>query len=452
MRILSIGFPLPNVAIDNYSALTAASYNDYDALVIDPASITRDVNDLLTGVKTFDAQDERPVLNAPTTATTMGATDQLRRRADETSRLLEAGGLVVVLGRPDATIGGLLGFEGCDRYHWLPAPAGLAWGPPFLKAAEGKTVRIAAEQHPFSEVLREHRKDVAYRAMFDDRQAEVRRHGRVIAKGGAGIPIGVEFSVLGGLVTFIPAFTETAGSNRTALAQAIVDACRRLSGSDFLAEAPYWVRSMALPGLEQVEAELEEAQAEADEAVAHVTAVRERHDGLARHRRLVWEDGQPFAQAVAEALRLIGFTVTSAPLEPLLIESDGVTAFVELESDRDQVVEWPYVRLQRRLEEHLLKHGTAPKGIVIANGHREKDPEQREEELSEPLRIACENYRYSLLTGRTLFALLRRVLGGADDSTLLGLRRRMMSGSGHLSLEALLGEATEETSDAGPIF
>ena len=81
MRILSIGFPLPNVAIDNYSALTAASYNDYDVLVIDQASITRDVNDLLTGTKTFDAQDGRPVLNAPTTATTVSATDQLRRRA-----------------------------------------------------------------------------------------------------------------------------------------------------------------------------------------------------------------------------------------------------------------------------------------------------------------------------------------------------------------------------------
>lgn len=452
MRILSIGYPLPNVVIDNYSALTAPSYNDYDVLVIDPASITRDVNALLSDEKQFDGQDSRPVLNAPTTATTVSATDQLRRRADETTRLLESGGLVIVLARPDATLGGLLGFEGLDRYHWLPAPAGLAWGPPFLKAAEGKTVRIAAEQHPFAEVLRENRKDVTYRAMFDDRQAELRRHGRTIARGGAGIPIGVEFSVLGGLVTFIPVLSESPGANRSNLAQAIVDACRRLSGSEYLSEAPFWVRSMALPGLEQVEAELEEAEAKADEANAHVTAVRERHDDLARHRRLLWEDGQPFAQAVTEALRMLGFTVTSAPQEPVVVESEGAVAFVELESDRDQVVEWPYVRLQRRLEEHLLKHGTAPKGIVLANGYREKDPDQREAELSDPLRNACENYRYALLTSRTLFEFVRRVLGGADEATLLGLRRRIMSGSGYLSLEALLGEATEERSDAGPIF
>ena len=184
----------------------------------------------------------------------------------------------------------------------------------------------------------------------------------------------------------------------------------------------------------------------------HVAAVRERHDDLARHRRLLWEDGQPFAQAVTEALRMVGFTVSSDPLEPMVVESEGVAAFVELESDRDQVVEWPYVRLQRRLEEHLLKQGSALKGIVIANGFREKDPDQRAGELSEPLRIACENYRYALVTTRTLFEVVKRVLGGADEAALLGLRRRLMSGSGLLTLELLLGEASEQTTDAGPIF
>ncbi len=452
MRVLSIGFPLPNVAIDNYSALSAPSYSDYDVLIVDPASITRDVHDLLTDVRNFEAQDDRPVLNSPTTSTSVSAADQLRRRLDETTRLLENGGLVVVFGRPDATTAGLLGFEGCDRYHWLPAPAGLAWGPPFVRAAEGKTVRIVAEQHPFAEVLREHRKEAGYRAMFDDRQAAIRTHGRTIASGGSRVPIAMEFEVLGGRVTFIPVLSEATGTNRTALAQDIVDACRRLSGSDFLAEAPYWTRSVALPGLEQVEAELEEAETAANEATARLTAVRERQDELARHRRLLWEDGAPFAQAATEALRMLGFSVTSTSPDPLVVESDGVSAFVEIESSREQVVEWPYVRLQRRIEEHLLKTGSAPKGMVIANGFRMTEPDQRSEETSEPLRIACENYRFGLVTARDVFELVRRVLGGADEATLLGLRRRIMAGKGHLTLERLLGEVGEETPDAGPIF
>ena len=452
MRILSIGCPLPNVAVDNYNPLTAPSYNDYDALVIDPLSITRAARDLAEEGTEFQAFDDRPILNAPTSATAVSAADQLRRRADETRRLLESGGLVIVLARPDAIQGGILGFEGLDRYHWLPAPGGIAWGPPYLKPAEGKTVRIAYEDHPFAAVLREFRKDVGYRAIFDDRQAEVRRAGRVVAVGGSGVPIAMDFSVLGGRVVFLPVLAESPYANRGELAQAIVDACVRLSGAEFAAEAPFWSRAQALPGLEQLEAELEEAEAAASESKAHVDAVRERHDTLARHRRLLWEDGQVFQSAVVEALRLLGFAVEHTAGEPITLEHEGTKAFVEVESARDQVVEWPYIRLQRRLEERLLQQSEQLKGIIIANGYREKDPEDREDELSNPLKIAAENYGYSLLTTRTLFELIKRTLAGADDATLLSIRRRITNGAGHLTTQALLGETSEEPKESGPIF
>jgi len=453
LRILSIGYPLPNVAIDNYNALTAPSYNDYDGLLIDPASITRAAKDLAEEGTDYEAFDGRPILNAPTSASAVGAADQLRRRADETRRLLENGGLVVVFARPDAVQGGVLGFEGLDRYHWLPAPGGLSWGPPYLKPAEGKTVRISGlDEHPFTAVLREFRNDVGYRAMFDERQAEVRRTGRVLATGGAGIPIAVEFPVLGGRVLFIPMIAESPYADRSKLAQAIAEAFVRHSGSDYGADAPYWAKAQALPGLEQMEAELEEADAAAIEAKSRLEAVHERHDTLARHRRLLWEDGQPFAGAVVEALRLLGFAVEHTQGEPISLEHEGTKAFLEVESAREQCVEWPYIRLQRRLEDHLLKQGELLKGIVIANGFRGKNPDEREEELSAPLKAACENYRYSLLSTRTLFELVRRALGGADEATLLGLRRRIMQGAGLLTAETLTGESTEEAESRGPIF
>ena len=68
MRLLAIGYPLPSPEVDNYNVLTAPSYFDYDALVVDPASITRVVGQLLDGSETFEAHDGRPVVNAPTTA------------------------------------------------------------------------------------------------------------------------------------------------------------------------------------------------------------------------------------------------------------------------------------------------------------------------------------------------------------------------------------------------
>jgi hypothetical protein len=452
MRLLVIGFPLPNVDIDNYSVLTAPSYSDYDAVCVDPASITRSVRELVEDGREFEAFDGRPVLNAPTSASAVSGADQVRRRAEETRRLLDTGGTVIVFGRPDATQNGLQGFEGCDRYSWLPAPAGLSWGPPYLRAAEGKTVRIVAEDHPTAGLLREARSAIGYRATFDDRQPEVRRAGRVIATGGSGLPIAMEFALGPGRIVFLPALNDDATSGRADFAQGLVDAARRLDAHAEPGSAPYWVRSLPVPGLEQVEAELEEAETAAVEASAHAAAVRERHDDLARHRRLLWEDGAPVVQAVADAFRMLGFAVTGGAGEPLQMASEGNTAFLEVESSREQVVEWPYVRLQRRLEANMLSGGGERKGVVVANGFRDIEPSARVAPLSTPLELACQNYHYALLSGETLFALVQRVLGGADEATLTAARRRIMSGAGLLTTEAALGEVGEGTPDHGPIF
>ena len=439
MRLLVIGFPLPDPAIDNYTVFSAPSYSDYDALFVDPTSITTSVRQLVQDGTEFNAHDDRPVLNAPTTANSVSGADQVRRRADETRRLLEAGGTVLVTARPDAVQAGLLGFEGCDRYSWLPAPAAIAWGPPFIRPAEGKTVRIVAEDHPLASVLRDFRGETSYRAVFDDRQAELRRQARFIATGGSGIPIAAEFQVLGGRVIFIPALDEGM-HRRPELASALVQMCVRLDSHSEPAPPPYWSKSLALPGLEQVEAELEESETAAAAATAHVAAVQERHEAMARHRRLLFEDGPIFVSAVAEALRFLGFSVRGGAGDPLAVTSEGTHAFVETESSRDQVVEWPYVRLQRRLEDHLLSTSEQLKGIVIVNGKRDSAPDQRSEQYTEPLRVACENYRYSLITSETLFTLMQRVLGGADEATLLGIRRKLMNASGLLTPESLLSE------------
>ncbi|GIW13278.1 MAG: hypothetical protein KatS3mg062_0717 [Tepidiforma sp.] len=452
MRILSVSFPLPNVAIDNYNPVTAPNYNDYDAVIIDPAGIDRVVREVIEEGKEYEAFDGRPVLNVPGSSTAAGLAEQLRRRQEETRRLLEAGGAVVVLARPDVFQPGVVGFEGCDRYHWLPAPQGMSWATPWLRAGEGKTVRIADEHHPMSGVLREFRGEVAWRAWFDERQPEFRRHGRVIAVGGSGVPIAAEFEVLGGRVVFVPVIVESYGAQRSQLAQALVDACRQLRGMAGQEEAPYWARAVAVPGLEQVEAELEEAEAAEAEARERLAAVRERYDALARHRGLLWRDGPGFREAATAALQALGFAVVSGPGEPLVVRSEEETAFVELESAHGQVVEWPYVRLQRRVEAELLAGRPAPRGLVIANGYRERDPEQREAEVSEPLTRACENYRYGLVTARTLFELVRRALGGADEAALLGMRRRLLQGTGLLTAERLLGLKGEETPESGPIF
>ena len=96
MRILSLGHALPDSQVDNYNWGSALSFFDYDAMVVDPALA---VSSFIEGVTkqggSFTTYTDEPVEDGTTTATTVGLADLLRRRQDETQRLLGRGGLIV---------------------------------------------------------------------------------------------------------------------------------------------------------------------------------------------------------------------------------------------------------------------------------------------------------------------------------------------------------------------
>lgn len=451
MRILSLGYALPNQAIDNYNVLTAPSYSDYDAMIVDAEAITRVPREAIEDDKEFKAFDGRPVVNGSSTAAAVSIADQMKRRNEEAVRLLEAGGTIAILARPNASIPGIIGFEGADRYTWLPAPEGASWSPPLLRAGEGTNIRIRDDVHPIADVIREFRKAAGYRAVFDDRHASFRGAAHTIAVGGSNVPVSVQFDVLAGRVIFLPAFNFGAQANRSKFAQAMADAVRQVQGTPAESAAPPWSRSLALPGLEQLEAELDEAEAEQKDAERRVTDVRERVRELSTYRALLWAEGHQFEQAVRASLQALGFTITSNAGQPTVATADDDTIFVEFESSREPVVEWPYIRLQRRLEEHLLRRKEQPHGLVIANGERGDPPEQRKRQYTDPLRIACENYRYGLMTADTLFALAQRALGGAEEDELAAMRRRIARARGEVTEELALGD-TSPGDTGGAIF
>ncbi|MFN0095237.1 MAG: hypothetical protein ACKVVT_10765, partial [Dehalococcoidia bacterium] len=356
MRLLTIGYALPNVDVDNHSVFNAPSFFDYEAMLIDPAAFTAQAAKFLDGEE-FATHDDRPIVNGAGSPTTAAAAEHLRRRGDEAARLLDAGGAIIVMARPNATQPGIVGFEGLDRYFWLPAPAGVHWGLPCLRPAEGQNVRIVAEDSPFAGILRDYRKNVRYRAIFDRNERAVRQHGRVIAAGGSDVPIAMQFNVLAGTVLFIPVFTDDLGYERSALAQSIVDAARELLKQAIPGEPPYWIGGIDLPGLGERSVDLGTAKAELEDVRTRVAEAQQAVDALSQHRRLVTEDGRPLTAAVATALETLGFAISRDDDANLIVTSEGQTVLVECDGSRDEVVEWPYVRLQRRLEARLLKDG-----------------------------------------------------------------------------------------------
>lgn len=445
VRLLLIGFPLPNPAFDNYDFLQAPSFYDYDAVVVEPAGISKVIEDVLARSEDHQTFAGEPVLNEPPGPFVVGLADQLQRRRDETERLLAAGKLLIVFARPNVPHSHVLGLPGYDRYSWLPAPPGVVYRPPQLLPADGRGVTVEDATHPFAALVDRFQNWFTYRAAFSERMPDFPTYGRVLLRSRGGMPVGVELRVGPGRILFLPALEDVpSGDMRFELATALHDAVKRTIAGEGDEDAPVWAADYTMAGLEESEAEVQRAKQAVAEAGIRLAEVEARSTDLGRYRRMLWMGTQAgLDPVVRKAFRDLGFRVEYDESRPMVIEADGRTAFVEVEGADEQVVEWPYLRLQRRLEKDLLATAQAKKGIVVINGYRRRNPERRAEQASPALRVACENYRYALITGDRLYELVRSAQEDDSEDNLRAIRETVMSAEG------LLEGAAPAVPDAG---
>ncbi|MGH2587985.1 MAG: hypothetical protein ACRDJE_23955 [Dehalococcoidia bacterium] len=445
MRVLLIGFPLPNPSFDNYDFLQAPSFYDYDAVLIEPAQVSKVIEDVLTRSEDHQTYAGEPVLNEPAGPFVVGLADHLQRRREETERLLAAGKLLIVLVRPNVPHSHVLGLPGYDRYSWLPAPSNVVYRPPQLMPADGRGVTLEDATHPFAPLVDRFQNWFTYRAAFSERMPDFPSYGRVLMRSPGGVPIGVELKVGPGRILFLPALDAVpSGDMRFELANTLHAAIKRTLAGEGDEDAPAWAGDYSVPGLEEAEAEIARAELAAREAQDRLTEVQARSTDLGRFRRLLWMTSSAgLDPAVRAAFREIGFMVEYDEARPISMQRDDHAAFVEVEGAEEQVVEWPYLRLQRRLEKDMLANAKAKKGVIVINGYARRNPARRPEQASPALRVACENYRYALITGAQLFDMVRSAREDPSDDNLRALRATIMTAEGALAGAQVVDETSE---------
>ncbi len=447
MRILSLGIGLPDAAIDNYNWASALSFYDYDAIVVEPSQgISRLIEGIVKGDQ-YKTYDDIPVTDGATTADTVGLAELLRRRQDETQRLLAKGGLVVVFAHPDVPHPSVSGFTGAHRYYWLPAPEGQDYSIKHLKPAGGRHVNVVDWEHPFANYLDAKRNDVLYRVSFAE-GPDAFENARVLARSDGGTPIAIEVPVLAGRVVFVPALPpRITPTDRSAFAANLVSAIRNTLLTTADGSAPEWVAEETLPGIEDSQRRIQDAEAKLDELEAELDAARGEYLGMDRFRRILWQEGKyGFELPVRDALQELGFRQFSTVDQPGHFSFGSVSAFVEAESSAGAVGMDPHYRLRARLETKIADDGrTPPHGIVIVNGFRETAPAEREQQYTNALRVASESMRYCIVEATDLFDALREKLEGKSDGK--AFCQLMMDTEGVLTLPEAAGAAATESDE-----
>jgi hypothetical protein len=410
-RILSLGFPLPGVRVDNYSFCSAPAFFDYDALVIDPAALSRLIEGVADGSLEAKTFGDRRVLNVPQRADDVALADVLLRRRDETARLLESGGVVVCFAHPATAHHTVASAGAIDDYYWLGEAA------PRLVAGDGTQAQVCDYQHPMATFVLEQLANLSYRAhLIDAETAFARSYG--------GAAIGADARAEHGRIVMLPALkTIPGGEGRYAMSEALQAGVRRMLGVVAEGRAPHWVPHYALPGLVERSDAVADARNAAGSAQNALAAAERSHEDLAKYRRLLWQQGQVgLEDVVLDALRLLGCDVYAHDANALELRVDGQRVLLEIEAADGPVDLAPHYRLRQRIEAGIRRNGEAARGAIIINGCRLEPPAGRKPQASDALRTAAETMRYALIPTVALFDAVAAKLGG-DDSRCAALRR-----------------------------
>ncbi|MBM4416576.1 MAG: hypothetical protein FJ035_10180, partial [Chloroflexi bacterium] len=112
MRVLSIGRPLADPAIDNATIASAPALAEYPVIVLDPAGISAVIAEAADGRGEHHTLAGVPVVNGEPAGDALSLAELLRRRRDELVAALERGALVVVFVAPQVALPQVLGFTG----------------------------------------------------------------------------------------------------------------------------------------------------------------------------------------------------------------------------------------------------------------------------------------------------------------------------------------------------
>ena len=278
-RILSLGFPMPGPQVDNYTFLSAPSFFDYDALVVDPHALSRLIEGVIDGSAEATTFNDAAVRNTPSSPADVALGELLLRRRDETRVLLERGGAIVCFAHPATVHGTVAGADAIDDYYWLPAP-------PALIAGEGSQADIVDFQHPLAAFVHGQLANVSYRAHF---AADALPASCVFARSRGGAAIGAEPPAEHGRIIFVPALkAPPSGDARYAMSDALQGHPRALG---VIAEAAAGLAERApAAGLDDCAAALAEAQRVRTTRSARGYAAAA-YDELARYQRLLWQEG-----------------------------------------------------------------------------------------------------------------------------------------------------------------
>lgn len=424
ISVLSIGKTLVGEGVTVSGFSDGPSFSEFDAVVVDPIAVQN----------WFGARAERRRDGTLHTETWVdggfgySVRDTLRSRKAQTAKLLTNGGVLICVLRP---VRDQLAIhyprtpvaKTVHVYSWLP----VAEIESFLVTGRGKAnPDLVNSSHVFSQYFRAFPDQLEFEVALDGSKID-EASSNWIAKNKGGDYIGLEIRAGGGYILFLPYLAVDEAEKEAAV---LINCVRTLQETAAVTPPPEWVSRYRLPGEDKNQPLINEVSAEIHKLEERKGALIEEQEAVRRFKKLLYERGKyQLEPVVRAAFRLLGCQV----LEPdecekeyekkcdaILHLPEGSRAIVEIEGKNADAI---HVEKYRQLLDYMDLAITADgdhKGILVGNGFRLLDPEERppKEQFTDDVKKRAGRKGYCLLTTCELFRAVRITLERPDDEQL----------------------------------
>jgi hypothetical protein len=202
MRSLIIGFSLPSVDFDNYTFLGAPSFAEYHHIVVDGATVARQVDDVVSGNAAHATYGGQAIVSGPASAYAFSLRTLLEMRNRETEWVLSHGGLIVLMASPDVAQPDIEGSP-WRSYDWLPSAQGFSYETDLLAGFGRPGAVLVDAEHPFAPYIQQLAPHVAYRIYLNE-AGEGGARCNVFARSSGGQAIGFDIPLGGGTLVVLP--------------------------------------------------------------------------------------------------------------------------------------------------------------------------------------------------------------------------------------------------------
>lgn len=405
MRILAIGNFLKQEFVDVAPFRSAASFLDYDAVVIDFSGIWREYDTILS--ETYRGQSYLGDFDSA------ALKSDLSVRRPEIEEMLRLGRTLVVFTSSPQIIRVDTGERRVSQIgRMLEASPILADVdllcilPVVVRTAPSSGANIEFRGHePFASFWATNQRRMGYSAYFTETVGTplwfVRGTNRLV---GSYLPWE------SGHIVFSPAYTGDPEDEAEQLEffesiSVLVSELSKGAGGFML---PKWCMNYKLPDEDSLRSRLENSEIELEKLMATMEKQAKAVTELEEYKILISGTGRALEVQVGRVLNELGFEVAEGPpgRDDLVLKHNDRVAVVEVKGVSKSAAEKHAAQLEKWVNDYSLSTGKVPKGILVVNAHKDTPLSDRTEAPFPHQMIAySENRGHCLLTSTQLLCI-----------------------------------------------